>query len=209
MSKFMQFIKARPFTAAAVGAGLLFAGVTAVNAQYGPGWGPGWGGGGWNRGGHAMGGMDRGARFARFCGNDTARYAPVARAWVKADLNLNSAQAGEFDKLADLVLPALEQVKQEACNNFSARSAPAPEKLEKLAAVLRKAADAAEKAVAPTKTFYAQLDEKQKARVEEVMDRRGRMHHGERGWRGQHGQQGPQGIPPMGHPGQPGAQPPR
>ncbi|HRJ70548.1 MAG TPA: Spy/CpxP family protein refolding chaperone [Beijerinckiaceae bacterium] len=187
MSRFMQFIKARPITTVVVGAGLVLAGVTAVSAQYGPGWsggpgwgrgGPGWEGHGWHRGG---GMMERGARFARFCSSEPQRYAPVARAWVKADLNLNAGQSAEFDKLADVLLPALEQVKQEACNNFSARSAPAPEKLEKLAAVLRKAADAAEKSVAPAKTFYAQLDEKQKARVEEMTERRGRGHHG---WRG-------------------------
>lgn len=202
MSRFLQFIKARPLTSAIVGAGLVFAGVTAVSAQYGPGWGRG--GPGWeHRGGQGMMRGERGERFARFCSVETGRYAPVARAWIKADLNLNGAQSGELDKLADVLLPAMEMVKQEACNNFSARSAPAPEKLEKLAAVLRKAADAAEKSVGPAKSFYAQLDEKQRARVEEVMERRGRRGH--HGWRGQGQQGGPQGGPPPA--GQPAPQP--
>jgi hypothetical protein len=102
----------------------------------------------------------------------------------------------------------MEQIKQEVCGNFGPNAAKvtAPEKLEKLAASLRKAADAAEKAVGPAKSFYAQLDDKQKARVEEVSERRRMAHRGDRdgrGWgRGGPGYGGPgQGGPGQGGPG--------
>jgi hypothetical protein len=194
MSRISQFIKARPLAVAAVGAIAIIAGATAVSAQYGPGWGGGYG---WGRAGPmGQGGFDRRARFAMFCANNTARYQPVARAYVKADLNLNPAQSAEFDKLADVLMPAMEAIKAEACNNFGARTAPAPEKLEKLAGILRKAADAAEQSVAPAKTFYAQLDDQQKARVEQLTERRGGMR---RGWHGGH-----HGGPGYGGPGGPG-----
>ena len=178
MSGFTDFIKTRPIVSAALGIAVLAAGASAVSAQYGQG---GWqrgGPGGWDRGGPSMG-MSRGARFERFCANETARYQPVARAFVKADLRLSGAQSTEFDKLADVLMPAMEALKAEACNNFATRTAPPPEKLEKLAAMLRKAADAAEQSVGPAKTFYAQLDDKQKARIDEVMERRrGGFRHG-------------------------------
>jgi hypothetical protein len=145
--------------------------------------GGGWrDGGGWREhrgwgGGHhgMMGGMDRRERFAQFCGNDTARYHPVVRAFAKADLRLNDSQSKEFDALVDTVLPALEGVKREACNNFVSMTGAPPERLAQVAGVLRKAADAAEKATEPTKKFYASLDDTQKARVNELMERR-RMH---------------------------------
>lgn len=176
MSKIGSFIKRRPVLTALLGGGVLIAGIGAVNAQYG-----GWGGhGGW-RGHHGGHGMMRGARMERMCGMDTARWQPVMRAWVKADLGLNAAQSAEFDKLADVVHPAVDQIKGEVCGNFgpSAAKVTAPERLEKAAATARKAADAMDKAVGPAKSFYATLDEKQKARVEELMERRrGRMARG-------------------------------
>jgi hypothetical protein len=174
MSKIGSFIKRRPVLTAVIGGGVLLAGAGAVNAQYGGGWG---GPGGW-RGHHGGPGMMRGARMERMCSMDTARWQPVMRAWVKADLGLNAAQAAEFDKLADTVHPAVEQIKAEVCGNFgpSAPKVSAPERLEKAAATARKVADAMDKAVAPAKNFYATLDDKQKARVEELMERRrGRM----------------------------------
>lgn len=201
MSRIMQFIKSRPLTVAAVGAIAIVAGATAVSAQYGPpGWGSGWRGhgGGYERGHGRHGGFDRSARF---CERDSARWAPVMRAWMKADLNLNSAQSGEFDKLADTLMPAMLALKAEFCTNLATSTAPAPERFEKLAALLRKAADSADKAVAPAKSFYGQLDDKQKARVEEMAARRG--HHGRMGGRDRGD------GPGQGTPGAPGAMPPR
>jgi hypothetical protein len=111
----------------------------------------------------------------RFCGNDTARYHPVVRAYVRADLRLNEVQAADFERLADLVLPALEELKRDACNDFATRRGPAPERLAHLATVLRKAADTAERALEPTRQFYASLDENQKQRVDQLTERRGRF----------------------------------
>lgn len=179
MSKIGEFVKARPVLSTLLGGAIVLAGVGAVSAQYA-------GHGGWQRGGgHGWG---RGARMERMCAMETSRWAPVARAWVKADLALTAPQSAEFDKLADVVAPAMEQIKAEACGNFgpNAPKVSAPERLEKMAATTRKAADAMDKAIAPAKAFYATLDEKQKARVEEVMERR-------RGMRGDHGGRGPQG----------------
>ena len=175
MSRLGNFIKTRPVVATLLGGAVLLAGVGAVSAQYGGG--PG----GWHRGGGMGGhGWGRQARMERMCGMETARWAPVARAWVKADLALTTAQAAEFDKLADVVAPAVEQIKGEMCGNFgpAAPKVTAPERLEKAAATTRKAADAMDKAIAPAKAFYATLDDKQKARVEEMSQRRGRMGHG-------------------------------
>lgn len=165
--------------------GLIGAGV--VQAQMGgggwdgPRWRDGWRGGdrdGMGPGtGQGMGGP-RFMRLARFCGADTARFHPVVRAYVKADLRLNDAQAKDFDTLADQVLPALEDVKREACTNMAQISDKAPEKLAQLSSVLRKAADAADKAVDPARKFYATLDPVQQARVDELTDRRG-----QRRWR--------------------------
>lgn len=163
--------------------GVIGAGV--VHAQmggWGGGWrhdGPHWGGMGPMQGprGGGMGSMQgpRGAmRFARFCANDTARYQPALRAFVKADLRLSDAQAKEFDALADQTFPALEGVKKEACDNFAAISDKAPDRLAQFSAVLRKAADAVDKSVEPAKKFYASLDAQQQARVDELADRRGR-----------------------------------
>jgi hypothetical protein len=113
----------------------------------------------------------------RFCGNDTARFHPVVRAYVRADLRLNEGQAADFERLADLVLPGLEELKREVCNDFVARRGPAPERLAHLAAVLRKAADTAERAVEPSQRFYGALDERQRERVNELTERRGRLPH--------------------------------
>jgi hypothetical protein len=90
-----------------------------------------------------------------------------------------------------VLVPALKDVRDEVCNGFAASGASsAPVKVERLAAALRKAADAADKAVVPTKTFYATLDDKQKARVDELSERR----HG-RGPHGGPGMMGPGGPP--------------
>jgi hypothetical protein len=133
-----------------------------------------WDRGGW-RGSPSDGRFERQARFQRFCSNDTARYQPVVRAFVRADLRLDANQAAEFDKLADQVLPALEELKAQACNDFVGRGGPTPERIAHLAAVLRKAADTAEKAVEPSRRFYGSLDERQKERVDELANRRGRF----------------------------------
>lgn len=157
--------------------GLVGAGVVQAQMGGGPFGGGRWG---WERGdsprwGGGSPGMGRGMRaerFMRFCAADTGRYAPVVRAFAKADLRMTDLQAKEFDALADQVLPALEEVKREACNNFAAMSGKAPEKLAQLASVLRKAADTAEKAVEPTRKFYASLSADQQARVDELAERR-------------------------------------
>lgn len=130
-------------------------------ARQGDGFGPRW------QGRH-MG--PRG--MARMCERDPLKFEGVARAFLKADLDLTPAQNAELDKLAAGLVPALKELRDEACNNFAPRAeGTAPERLEKLAKVLRKAADTAEKTVEPAKTFYATLDEKQKARVEELSNR--------------------------------------
>ena len=160
---------------------------------------------------------------------ETARWQPVMRAYVKADLNLTPAQAAEFDKLADVAHPAMEQVKTEFCGTFgpAAPKVAAPERLEKAAALMHKAADAMDKAVAPAKALYTTLDDKQKARVEVLLERRHRMMRGggeRRGWgrgdgrwggQGMHGQgmgqmggSGPMGQSPI-PPAPPFAQPPK
>lgn len=214
MTSILTLIKSRPLLATAIGGVVLLAGAGAVSAQYGGGWG---GPGGW-RGHHGGAGPMRGARLERMCSMDSARWQPVFRAWVKADLNLTATQSAEFDKLADIAQPAMEQVKTEACGNFgpNAPKVTPPERLEKAAATMRKAADAMDKAVAPAKAFYATLDEKQKARVDELMDRRGRMARGDGGprrrWQQQDGPQGgppgmPHGAPGMPHGGAPGMPP--
>jgi hypothetical protein len=153
---------------AAATVGLVLVGIGSAYADRG------WGGqGGWREGGWREGRMmDRGARFQRFCSTDTARWQPVARLYVKTDLRLSTEQSVSFDRLADQVLPALEDVKREACSSFAARAGTAPERLRALADVLKKAADVADKAVEPAQAFYTSLDDAQKARVEEVMARR-------------------------------------
>ncbi len=148
--------------------GLALIGAGAVQAQWdrAPGW----------RGQNGEMGMGRGGgraeRFSRFCAGDPERFAPVARAYVKADLRLDARQSGEFDKLADLVIPGLIDLKREVCNDFATRGAPSPERLAALAANLRRAADLAQGAVEPSRSFYATLDERQKARVDEMAQRR-------------------------------------
>lgn len=133
--------------------------------------------------GRAAGGP--GMRMQRLCERDPLRFEGVARAFLKADLDLKSEQNAELDKLAEVMVPALKAVRDEVCNNFAERgTVTAPVKIERLAITLRKAADAAEKAVAPAKAFYATLDDKQKARVDELVERR---QHGGRGGRGHHG----------------------
>lgn len=144
--------------------------------------------------GRGMGGHERGMGMQRMCERDPLKFEGVARAFLKADLDLNAAQNAELDKLAAGLVPALKELRDEACNNFVVRgNATAPERLEKFASVLRKAADTAEKTVTPAKSFYATLDEKQKARVEELSNRRFR-----------HGRGGPGGD--MMGPGGPGMQ---
>jgi hypothetical protein len=137
-----------------------------------------WDRGGWRAGpgeGRLGDRFERQARLQRFCHNDTARYHPVLRAFVRADLRLDQAQAAEFEKLAGLVLPGLEELKAEVCNDFTVRGGPAPERMAHLAGVLRKAADMAEKAVQPSRDFYDSLNAEQKQRVDELTDRRRRF----------------------------------
>jgi hypothetical protein len=147
------------------GLGLLAAG--AVQAQWDRG-GPGY-----RHGETGRGGPDRAERFARFCASDRERFAPVARAYVKADLRLDAKQSGEFDRLADIVIPGLTELKREVCSDFSGRGAPSPERLAALAENLRRAADLAQAAVEPARGFYATLDERQRARIDELAERRG------------------------------------
>lgn len=123
--------------------------------------------------------MERGARFAAFCNRDTARFAPVVRAFAKADLRLDGPQAAAFDELADVLLPGLEDLKREACNDFATRGASAPERLKELAANLRAAADLAERSLPSAERFYTSLDENQKRRVDTLAERRGRGSHGQ------------------------------
>lgn len=152
-------------------------------ARDGGGYGP-WHGRG------MMGRQERGMGMQRMCERDPLKFEGVARAFIKADLDLNATQNAELDKLATGLVPALKALRDEACNNFAVRgNATAPERLEKFASVLRKAADTAEKTVAPAKSFYATLDDKQKARVEELSQRR--FHHGRGGPGGSGDMQGP------------------
>lgn len=137
-------------------------------------------GDGWHGRGMGPGGP-RAAGIQRMCERDPLRFEGVARAYLKADLDLNGQQSGELDKLANGLVPALKDLRDALCADFGANAATltAPERLEKFAALLRKAADTAQNTVAPAKSFYATLDEKQKGRVEELSQRRGRyMGHG-------------------------------
>ncbi len=153
-------------------------------------WGPRYGGpGGWR--GQGPEGMMR--QQARMCERDPLRYEGVARAFLRADLDLKSEQNAEMEKLAAILVPALKDLRDEVCNNFAGKTGPAPERLERLAIILRKAADAAEKTVSPAKSFYASLDDRQKARVDELSERR-RM-------RGHHHSGPMMGGPGMGGPG--------
>jgi hypothetical protein len=164
-------------------------GLYTANAFAQRGYGPeGWGGGGYGwrggpgmmeggpgwRGGHHGGGGMRGERFSRFCAQDTARWQPVARLYIKTDLRLTDQQSAAFDRLADTLLPAMEGIKAQVCDNFASRGGPAPERLQHLAAVLKKASAAADEAIAPAQAFYGTLDDAQKARVDQMMERRGR-----------------------------------
>jgi LTXXQ motif family protein len=144
---------------------------------------PRWQGEGWRQGmgpGPWMGepgrGFEgrRGARFAALCSSDTQRWQPVVRLYLKTDLRLDASQSAAFDRLADSVLPGLEGVKAEACNNFAGRAGAAPDRLQNLGSVLRKAAAAADEALAPMQSFYASLNEAQKARVDQLIERGGR-----------------------------------
>ncbi|PPD16857.1 MAG: hypothetical protein CTY25_00650 [Methylobacterium sp.] len=157
---------------AMAGAAVLVIGVGASIAQ----WGPPSGSGGWRGHGGPQAMMDR---QARMCERDPLRYEGVARAFLRADLDLKSEQNAEMEKLANILVPALKDVRDEVCNNFVGKAGTAPERLERLAVILRKAADAAEKTVQPAKNFYASLDDRQKARVDELAERRRmRGHHG-------------------------------
>jgi len=156
----------------------------------GDNWGPGfwggpdqWGGRGergrWreryedrgDHGGWRMGSTG-GPRMARMCETNPLRFQGVVRAYLKADLDLTGAQSAEFDKFADTIVASLTDVRGEACGQLAKRGATAPERLEQIAAVLKKASAAADAAVGPAKSFYAQLDDKQKARVEDLSERR-------------------------------------
>jgi hypothetical protein len=135
-------------------------------------------------------GMRGQAGLQRMCERDPLRFEGVVRAFVKADLDLKAEQNAELDKLATALVPALKDLRDEVCNNFAQSGATltSPERLERLAVILRKAADTADKSVAPAKSFYATLDDKQKARVDEMVERRHRFGHGH-GERG-HGERG-------------------
>lgn len=133
----------------------------------------------WRSGGQPMMGGQMAA--GGLCARDPLRYEGVARAYLKADLDLKTEQNAELEKLAAILVPALKDLRDEVCNNFAGKTAPAPERLERLAIILRKAADAADKTLVPTKSFYASLDDRQKARVDELSERRRGMmrgHHG-------------------------------
>jgi len=131
-------------------------------------------------------GMRGQAGMQRMCERDPLRFEGVVRAFVKADLDLKAEQNAELDKLATTLVPALKDLRDEVCNNFvqSGSTLTSPERLERLAVILRKAADTADKSVAPAKSFYATLDDKQKARVDEIASRSHRFGHGERGYGG-------------------------
>lgn len=164
----------------------------------GDGYGPRWQGRG----------MGRQGGIQRMCERDPLKFEGVARAFLKADLDLTPAQNAELDKLASGLVPALKELRDQACNDFASQGKlTAPERLEKFAKVLRKAADTAEKTVDPAKSFYAALDDKQKARVEELSNRQHRF--GRRGGRfmdGPDGMHGPgMGGPGMGGPGMGGS----
>jgi LTXXQ motif family protein len=169
----------------ALGALGLYTAQAFAQRGYGPeGFGPGWrmhnhgmpgpggmmGQGGW-REGRGPGAM-RGERFARFCSEDTARWQPVARLFIKTDLRLTEQQSQAFDRLADSLLPALEGVKAQACDNFASRAGAAPDRLQHLSGILKKASTAAEEALGPAQAFYATLSDAQKARVDQMLDRR-------------------------------------
>lgn len=149
----------------ALGAALLIGGgVALAQDRFG---GHGWGGG------PRHGGMARAERIERFCANDTARYGGAIRAFAKADLRLDQRQSAELDKFADVLLPGLQELKATFCDNAATMGqVPPPERMAKLAATLRKAAELAEKSVEPSKQFYATLDEAQKKRVDEWAERR-------------------------------------
>ncbi|KAF0231084.1 MAG: hypothetical protein FD175_953 [Beijerinckiaceae bacterium] len=153
---------------------------------------------------HGRGMMqDRGAGMQRMCERDPLKFEGVARAFLKADLDLTPAQNTELDKLATGLVPALKELRDEVCNNFAGSgTTTAPDRLEKFARVLRKAADTAEKAVAPAKSFYVSLDDKQKARIEELSNRKGRFGggHGPGGFNGPGGLDGPPGMRGPGRP---------
>jgi hypothetical protein len=152
------------------GAAIVTIGVGVSLAEWGHG--PRW------RMGGGPGMMMGGGPGAQMCTRDPLRYEGVARAFLRADLDLKAEQNAEMEKLAAILVPALKDLRDEVCNNFAGKSAPAPERLERMAVILRKAADAADKAVAPAKTFYATLDDRQKARVDELAERRRHRHQG-------------------------------
>jgi len=117
--------------------------------------------------------MSRMEKLRAYCSRDNERYEPAIRLYIKADLRLNKDQEAAFDQLADAVMPAIADVKKARCDNLDAAAKPTPpERLQRRATILRKMADAAEKAVGPLNTFYASLDDAQKARVQHVMMRR-------------------------------------
>jgi len=117
--------------------------------------------------------MSREERRRAYCSRDSERYEPAIRMYIKADLRLNKDQEAAFDQLADAVMPAIADIKKMRCDNIDATTKPTPpERLQRRAAMLRKMADAAEKAVEPLNKFYASLDDAQKERVQRVMARR-------------------------------------
>jgi hypothetical protein len=123
----------------------------------------------WQRDRH----MSRAERLRAYCSRDNERYEPAIRMYIKADLRLNKDQEAAFDQLADAVMPAIADIKKTRCDNLDATTKPTPpERLQRRATILRKMADAAEKAVEPLNKFYASLDDAQKERVQRVMARR-------------------------------------
>ena len=177
MSESKPFFASRTSKWLLAGAALLTIGVGVSIADWSRG-GSSFGGPGYrhhDRGQHMRGSDRMAGGMNRLCERDPLKFEGVARAFLKADLELSAPQNAELDKLAGALVPALKELRDEVCNNFAQRGgATTPERLEKFASVLRKAADTAEKSVAPAKSFYATLDDKQKARVDELSDRRHR-----------------------------------
>ena len=161
----------------------LLAGAVIVSIGAGVAWSRGgYGHGGWHGDGPGFGPHRMAGGPSQMCERDPLKFEGVARAFLKADLDLKSEQNAELDKLAATLVPALKDLRDEMCNNFAAKpGGPAPERLERLAVLLRKAAETAERSLPPARSFYASLDEKQKARVDELSDRRSHFGRGMRG----------------------------
>jgi len=105
------------------GAAILTIGVGAGMADWARRGGDGYG---W----HGRGMGPRGAGIQRLCERDPLRFEGVARAYIKADLDLNAQQNAELDKLANGLVPALKDLRDAVCNDFAnaGMNAPAPER---------------------------------------------------------------------------------